>query len=248
MTIVRLHPNLSLLAVSAAGHFLEQAQAAIQSRGRFSVALSGGSTPRAAYELLASQTYATTLDWSRVHVFWGDERCVPPDHPDSNYRMAWETLLNRVPIPPENIHRMPGEAEPELAAKEYEQLMRSHYPSGENSQYVKLFDLILLGLGEDGHIASLFPGSPALGENVRWVVAVEHKQPPPPLVKRLTLTLTMLNKATQVTFLVAGAGKAHILKRVWSPPIEGQPPLPAQLVQPESGNLLWLVDEAAIRA
>jgi len=248
MTIVRLHPNPSLLAVSAAGHFLEQAKAAIQTKGRFNVALSGGSTPRAAYELLASQPYATSLDWGKVHVFWGDERSVPPDHPDSNYRMAWEILLNRVPIPPENIHRMQGEAEPELAAKEYEQLMRNHFTQGDDYQYVKFFDLILLGLGEDGHIASLFPGSPALGEKERWVMAVEHNQPPPPLVNRLTLTLPMLNAATQVTFLVAGAGKAHILKQVWSSPVDGQPVLPAQLVQPASGNLLWLVEEAAIRA
>jgi len=243
MTIVRLHPNPSLLAVSAAIHFLELAQAAIASRGQFNVALSGGSTPRLAYELLASQQYATLLDWSSVHIFWGDERCVPPDHPDSNYHMAWETLLNRVPIPSENIHRMHGEAEPESAAMEYEQLLRKTFSVEMGPSAT--FDLVLLGLGEDGHVASLFPGSPALGEYERWVLAIEHTQPPAPLVNRLTVTLPILNTATQVTFLVAGAGKGHILRRVWSPPIDDQPALPAQLIQPANGNLLWLVDEAA---
>jgi len=243
MAIVRLHPNPSLLAVSAARHFLELAQAAIASRGRFNVALSGGSTPRPMYELLASQHIAPLLDWSNVHVFWGDERCVPPDHPDSNYHMAWETLLSHVPIPSENIHRMRGEAEPESTAIEYEQLLRKTFLI--DMELLTTFDLVLLGLGEDGHVASLFPGSPALGESERWVVTVDHTQPPPPLAKRLTLTLPMLNAATQVTFLVAGAGKAQILKRVWAAPLNDQPALPAQLVQPVSGNLLWLVDEAA---
>ncbi len=253
---VIVYPDSARLARAAAEHFVEQAARAIRQSGRFSVALAGGSTPKAAYALLASQTYANHLDWEHIHIFWGDERCVPPDHPHSNYRMAWETLLQHVPIPAENIQRMPGELPPEQAVAEYEgalakffngrkghdRLDHSYPPS--TIHVSQSFDLVLLGLGEDGHTASLFPGSPALQVTERWVTVVEHHQPPPPLVDRLSLTLPAINAAAQVTFLVSGADKAARLAQVLSP-ADVQPPLPAQLVRPASGNLLWLVDTAA---
>jgi 6-phosphogluconolactonase len=225
------------LARAGAQHIMEIAGRALLDRGRFSVTLSGGSTPKGAYALLAG----VPLDWERIHIFWSDERCVPPDHPDSNYRMASAAFLERVGIPPGNIHRVQGELSPEQAAAAYEQDLRAFC----GSQGFPVFDLVLLGLGEDGHTAALFPGSPAVQERQRWVVAVEHRQPPPPLVDRVTLTLPVINAARQVTFLVSGSDKAQRLEQVFSSRESERDMLPAQLVQPMRGNLLWLVDQAA---
>ena len=225
------------LARAAAEHFMEVVSGALLDRESFSVALAGGSTPRGMYALLAG----VPLDWGRIHIFWGDERCVPPEHPDSNYRMARAAFLEYVAIPPENIHRVRGERSPEKAAAAYEQELRAFFAP----QDPPVFDLVVLGLGDDGHVASLFPGSPALQERQRWVVTVEHQQPPLPLVDRVTLTLPVINAARQVTFLVSGAGKAARLGQVFTPLTGDEELLPAQLVEPESGNLLWLVDEAA---
>jgi 6-phosphogluconolactonase len=188
------------------------------------------------------------LDWEHIHVFWGDERCVPPDHPDSNYHMARSAFLERVDIPEENIHRVRCEGSPEQAAAAYEEELRDFFTPESGSlspQDLPLFDLIWLGLGEDGHIASLFPGTTAVKEHQRWVVAVEHRQPPMPMMDRVTLTLPVINAARQVTFLVSGASKAARLEQVLAPHESDEEPLPAQLVQPEDGNLLWLVDETA---
>jgi 6-phosphogluconolactonase len=238
MMNILIYSDAESLAQAAAAHFVEHAQRAIRLRGRFSVALAGGSTPRRTYALLAGdEGGAGRLDWSRIHFFWGDERCVPPDHPDSNYRMAREELLDRVPTPPANVHRIVGETHRERAADLYEQTLRSFFPSPTTT-----FDLVWLGLGEDGHTASLFPGSPALEVADRWVAAVEHHSPPAPLVDRITLTLAAINAAEQVTFLVSGAGKAGRLKQVLQ---EAQASLPAQRVRPTHGDLLWLVDSAA---
>lgn len=221
----------------------------IQAHGQCSLALSGGSTPRPTYTLLAQPSYAVRLDWSRVHVFWGDERLVPPDHPESNFRLAWEALLCHVPIPAENIHRIAAELPPQQAADRYEQELRRFFsrsadPQSPDPHRFQTFDLLLLGLGMDGHIASLFPASSALYERERWVVAVEHSAPPPPLVPRVTLTIPAINAASHVAVLVAGEEKADCLKQVLSP-AESAPLLPAQMLRPTPGVLTWLVDQAA---
>jgi 6-phosphogluconolactonase len=222
------------LAEAAARDFAARAEEAIGERGRFAVALAGGSTPKATYQVLA-RDYAGRLDWGNVHVFFGDERTVPPDHEDSNYRMAREALLDHVPVG--GIHRMRGELPPEDAAAAYEEELREFFGQDD----VPRFDLVLGGLGEDGHTLSLFPETAALDVTDRWVVAN-------PVLKlettRLTLTLPVLNASRAVTFLVAGEGKADALKEI----LEGDADpreYPAKLVRPESGDLTWMVDRAA---
>jgi 6-phosphogluconolactonase len=224
------------LAHSAAQRFVTLAQEAATSRGRFSIALSGGSTPGALYRLLAEEPYQGQVPWAEVHLFWGDERCVPPDDPGSNYRLAKETLISRMPIPAGNVHRLRGELEPEEAARAYAREVRDFF-CGPRPR----FDLVLLGLGEDGHTASLFPGSPALQERERLAVAAEaHYQDRP--AQRVTLTLPAINAARQVLFLVAGSAKAGIVQAVLEGPGAH---LPAQMVQPTAGRLTWLLDAAA---
>ena len=234
-TQVKIVPDSDALAHRAAQEFHRLSEAAVQERGRFSVALSGGNTPRAVYTLLASEHQQ--LPWDRIHIFFGDERHVPPDHPDSNFRMASESLLSKVPIPEKNIHRIRAELEAEAAAKEYEQQLREFFHLADHDW--PRFDLIFLGIGEDGHTASLFPGSKALTEASRRVVAnwVEKFQ-----AFRITLTFTVLNHAAEVLFMVSGAGKAQILSEVLRP---GNRKYPAQNVQPQNGQLLWLVDQDA---
>ncbi len=219
------------LVERAADLFIQSAAQSVQARGYFSVALSGGSTPRALYERLAE----AEISWQNIHLFWGDERCVLPDHPDSNYRMTAESLLSRITIPPENIHRIQGELPPAQAAEVYEQELRTFFGNSPR------FDLVLLGIGDDGHTASLFPDSPALAESVRWAVAAEHTTPPPPLVSRVTLTFGVFNAARRVIFLVSGAGKAARLAEIQ----RGGDSLPAARIQPANGELLWLADVAA---
>lgn len=227
------------LAEQAAERFCEAATEAVQRAGRFSVALSGGATPRGLYARLAADPFRSRVDWGQVRVFWGDERCVPPEHPDSNYRLAQELLLSKVPVRPENVYRMPGEAtDPDLAAAEYAGELQTAFglKRGERPR----FDLILLGMGADGHTASLFPHSPALREVTRLVVAAyleaEKRY-------RLTLTLPVLNAAASVLFLIAGSDKARRLRTV----LRGKPSheAPASLVRPEGGSLHWIVDRAA---
>ena len=236
MTEIRTYPDADSLARAAAEHFVTLAAEAIAARGRFAVALSGGSTPRVTYTLLASDEFAARVDWSHVHVFWGDERCVPPDHPESNFRLADEALLSRVPIPSGNVHRVRGELDPEAAAQAYAAELHTFF----GAPWPR-FDLVLLGMGNDGHTASLFPGSAALHETARSVVAVTaHYQDRP--VHRVTLTLPAINAARQILFLVTGATKAKILQAVLEGP-EG--PYPAQRIRPTSGHLAWLVDVEA---
>ena len=227
----RVYEDAAGLATAAAENFVVLAREAIAARGRFLVALAGGSTPRAAYELLATEPFAASVDWTRVHLFWGDERCVPPDHPDSNYRMARAALLDKVQIPAANVHRMRCELAPQQAAAAYERELEKAL--GEDGR----FDLILLGLGADGHTASLFPGAAALGERERRVLAVYVEK-----LKawRVTLTLPVINTARHVIFLVSGTSKAETLAR-----IRAGEPLPAGLVRPDQGRLLWLLDRAA---
>ena len=231
MADVQVYPDANSLARAAAEYFVTLAAEAITARGRFVVALSGGSTPRATYRLLASREFAPRVDWSCVHVFWGDERCVPPDHPESNYALARETLLDHVPLPEGNIRRIRAELDPRRAAALYQEELEAVL--GTEGR----FDLILLGIGADGHTASLFPGTLALEEKTRWVVEnyVESLS-----AWRVTLTLPVLNAARHVTFLVSGAAKAETLAR-----IQAGERLPVALVHPSPGQLTWIVDSAA---
>jgi 6-phosphogluconolactonase len=229
-------PDPSALASKAAQHFAILALEAIGSRGRFSVALSGGSTPGALYSLLAEAPYREQIPWEGVHLFWSDERCVPPDDPDSNYWLANERLIAHVPILGENVHRLRGELQPEAAARGYDRTLRDFF-CGPRPR----FDLVLLGLGSDGHTASLFPGSDALHETERLAVAVEaHYQDRP--AQRVTLTLPAINTARQVLFLIAGRAKAGIVHAALEGP-GGR--FPAQYVQPTAGQLTWLLDAEA---
>jgi 6-phosphogluconolactonase len=244
MVEIKTYPDASSLARAAAEQWVALAQAGIADHGRFSVALSGGSTPRTLYALLATKEFAARVEWSHVHVFWGDERCVPPDHLESNYRMARETLLDHVPVPPSNVHRIPSEQAPERAAAAYERTLRALFVghAGRYPTPLPCFDLVLLGMGDDGHTASLFPGSAALYEQTRWVAAnyVDKLG-----AWRVTLTPIAINAAAHVTFLVSGAGKAERLREVLSGPYQLDV-LPAQIIRPTSGGLVWLVDAAAV--
>jgi 6-phosphogluconolactonase len=242
---VRIVENVEKLSWEAAEEFVRQAREAVRTRGVFSVALAGGSTPKAFYGLLGSQKgapFRARLPWDTTHLFWGDERHVPPDHPDSNYRMASEAMLSRVPVPPKNVHRIQAEnPDAGKAADGYAEELRQVFRL-ESGQFPR-FDLILLGMGADGHTASLFPGTDAVREQKRLVVApwVEKFR-----AHRITFTPPVLNNAASVTFLVSGEEKAETLRAVLHD--EYQPDrLPAQVVRPTHGRLLWLVDRAAAR-
>lgn len=234
--------DVSAVANAAAKFIVDTCVQAIRDRGVASVALAGGGTPRQAYTLLSQPAYVSHIDWRCLQVFWSDERLVPPDHTDSNFRLAAEALLNRVPVPPENIHRMRGELAPTEAAEDYEKEMRNFMLPGQDGN--PRFDLMMVGMGDDGHVASLFPGSPALLERQRWVVATEHNQPPPPLVSRLTLTLPVINAAATVLVMVTGEKKADCIRQVLGVESTGAP-LPAQLIKPNNGRLVWLLDASA---
>ena len=224
---------------AAAEEVIQTATNAVAKRGRFTIALSGGSTPKNLYTLIAANASAS-LPWAQMFFFWGDERHVPPDDPDSNYRVAKETLLSKVPIPAANIFRVPSEnPDASTAAEAYEQTLRKFFALAPGE--FPRFDLILLGLGPDGHTASLFPETAALQEKSRLVVAnwVEKLK-----TSRITFTLPVLNAARRVAFLVSGTDKAEVLHEV----LEGNAPAekyPSKLVQPVNGKLIWFVDRAA---
>lgn len=241
--IVSVLPDKGALMLAAAERIVALAAQAIAERGRFMWALAGGSTPKQLYELLATAEYASRIDWSRVQLFWGDERCVGPEHPQSNYRMARLSLLDVANPPASNLHRMQGELEPAVAAAAYELELRRAFGEA-TAPGVARFDLILLGMGSDGHTASLFPGGDALQEQQRWV-SVSHTEElaKGTIATRLTLTLPVLNAARNVLFLVAGADKAARLAEVCSGQHPGAP-FPAELVVPEAGSQ-WLVDNLA---
>jgi 6-phosphogluconolactonase len=237
---LRILPTASDLFEAAAEEFSALASAAVKRSGRFCVALSGGSTPRGLYSLLAKEA-ATSLPWKKIYFFFGDERHVPPNDADSNYRMANEAMLSKVPVPQENIFRVRAEVKDATAAAEaYEKAMRNFF--GQKSGKVPRFDLILLGLGPDGHTASLFPGTDALKEKNHLVLAnwVEKFK-----TDRITFTLPVLNAAACVIFLVSGADKATVLREVLDNPDAG---LPSQKVQLSDGELLWMVDSTAASA
>lgn len=225
------------VARAAAELFVEDARLAVERGGRFSVALAGGSTPRLTYQLLASDDFKERVDWTKTHIFFGDERCVPPTSADSNYRMADEALLSRVSIPPQNVHRMIGEGDAVANARLYEDELQTFFAGAAWPR----FDLVLLGMGDDGHTASLFPATAALEEERAWTLAnwVEKLN-----AYRITLTATAINHAAHVVFLVTGAGKAERLAEVINDAHEGAR-LPSQLIRPVDGKLEWLLDRAA---
>jgi 6-phosphogluconolactonase len=223
--MIKIFADPAALARGAAEYFV--------ARGAETVALSGGSTPKLMFQILAEQ-FREHVSWSRINFFWSDERHVPPDHPESNYRMANEALLSHVPVAPENVHRMHGEnPDAAEAASEYEQVLRD-----VTKQSLPRLDLILLGLGTEGHTASIFPGSEVLHETERLVAApwVEKFR-----TYRITMTLPLINNAASVVFLVSGAEKAQIVKEV----LQGENKYPAQAVRPTQGELIWMLDEGA---
>ena len=236
-----VEPDAAALARRAAQHFVEQAERAAAARGRARIAISGGSTPRAAFALLADpvEPWRARMPWSKLDLWWVDERCVPPDDPDSNYRMTREAMLDHVPLKPEQIHRIEGELEPEAAAARYESELRNSFRL-EGAELPR-FDAVQLGMGPDGHTASLFPHTQALFELGRLAVA-NHVQAKDSW--RVTLTWPVINRGSQVLFLIGGEDKAQILKEVFTGTRDPQR-LPSQLIRPAGGILTLLLDRAA---
>lgn len=237
---IEILPDAETLALRAADLFALVAQEAAAARGRFAVALSGGETPRAFYGVLARQQFSQKVPWRRVQLYWGDERCAPAHDPASNYGMARDTFIKHVPLPPVNVHRVHGEEEPERAAAAYEHELQALADLERPRSELPVFDLVHLGLGKDGHTASLFPHSEALAEEDRLAVATEAPDGSP----RVTITYPVINAARHVWFVVSGAEKAGMVAEV----IEGlraPKAVPAQAVSPVHGKLLWLLDEAA---
>lgn len=234
---VRVLGDRESLSRAAADRFLALSRECIALAGKFTVALSGGSTPRKLYSLLGADPYQKSVDWTRAHVFWADERAVPRDHPESNFKLAFDAFLSGVPIPAANLHRIRGEEGPERAAKEYEDDLRRFF----DIQGLPIFDLIILGIGEDGHTASLFPGSSALSETTRLALPV---YPERPKTGRVTLTLPVLNNASHILFLASGHAKTDIVAEVLG---EGKTNgrYPAGLVKPAHGSLEWFIDKDA---
>jgi 6-phosphogluconolactonase len=212
---------------------------AVCTHGEFSLCLSGGSTPAAVYEMLGSK-FQFSIDWKEIQLFWGDERCVPPDDSASNYAMTARTLLAKLDLKPSQVHRIQGELPAEAAARAYEDELRAHFGVADGD--FPRFDLVLLGLGENSHTASLFPGSPAIHEGAHLAVAVEVDDPTQR--HRITLTPPVINHATRVMFLVAGADKAQAVWNILKGPRDIDK-FPAQLVAPDRGEVVWLLDKAA---
>ncbi len=234
---IRLFENMEELSRAAAGLFAAQAKQSVIERGRCLVVLNGGGTPRRLFQILAEE-FRDNVDWSRVHVFWGDERCVPPDDPGSSYGQARESLLVHVPIPDENIHRIRGELEPHEAAEDYALVLKGF--ASPQLPWPR-FDLVYLGMGEDGHTASLFPGSPLDVSEPTLAVTAEYQDRP---AQRVTLTPAVFNSARMVVFMATGEKKARTLAEVLSD--RYNPELyPAQRIDPKEGKLIWLVDEDA---
>ena len=234
---IAIYPDIDTLSQQAAQYVVRTASESIAARGRFTIALSGGTTPRKLYTLLGSEPYNSQIDWQQVHIFWGDERCVPPDNPDSNYYMAQEVLLSKISIPALQVHRMPADQPGrDATSQSYTAEMQSAF----GTQGIPVFDLIQLGMGPEGHTASLFPHQASLHETQRLVMPVSVPKPPP---DRLTFTPPVLNAARNILFLVTGSDKAEALQAV----LEGeyQPEeYPAQIVRPPDGEVVWMLDNA----
>ena len=239
MSQIRVYPTRIAAAHAAVAQFIVSSEKAITARGRFTVALAGGSTPRDVYRLLANDEYSPLVEWDHTQVFWGDERCVPLADPENNAHMAREALLDHVSIPMDHIHRVQSQFPPEDAALDYEHILRNYFFA--RGLDAPRFDLVLLGMGAEGHTASLFPYSSALYERERWCVAtfVDKIQQ-----WRITLTPLALNSASKVIFLVVGEEKAEALREVLSEP-KNPELFPAQIIDPAEGRVLWIVDQAA---
>jgi 6-phosphogluconolactonase len=235
--IVQVLPDLEAISHEAASLFVNASRDSIATRKKFAVAISGGSTPGRLYTLLGSSPYCDQVDWGKVHFFWADERCVPKEDEASNFKVAFDRLLSKVPIPDENIHRIKGEEEPEKAARDYEADIRKFF----GASGLPVFDLVLLGMGEDGHTASLFPGSKSLEETARLAVPVYLEKDNR---NRITLTLPALNNAAQILFLVAGRSKAAVLSEILSGG-KRKMEFPAGRVRPVQGKVTWLIDREA---
>ena len=234
---IMTYDSLEQLTGAAAERFASSAQNAISTFGRFTAVLAGGSTPKPLYEKLAREPFRSHIDWPRVHLFWGDERCVPPNHQESNYLMAKMALIDHVPIPHENIHRILGELGAEAAAEDYQKELH-HFFKGSKEP---IFDLVLLGMGDDGHTASLFPGTAAIHEEERWVVGHYVSKLG---AWRITLTPPALNAGRRIIFLVKGSGKAGRLREVFAGHFQPDH-LPVQVIQPTSGQVVWMLDKDA---
>jgi 6-phosphogluconolactonase len=232
---IRFYPNLDKASRAVAENLVEMAQAVVREKGRFTLALAGGDTPRHLFSLLAS-AYSNRIPWSSIHLFWSDERYVPRTHPDSNFAMAFDALISKVSIPPQNVHRIPTETEsPEKAATTYEELLREFFPD----EATHTFDLMLLGMGEDGHTASLFPCPPLLEEKERWVSVVTAPSATRSRI-RITLTLPVINKASSIFFLVSGARKMIVVKSILKDYEAASKLYPAAMVHPID-RLVWFV-------
>jgi 6-phosphogluconolactonase len=233
--IIKDDPNL--LAKQAAEIFVAGARRSVDERGRFTVAISGGSTPRRMYKMLASEPYIRNIPWQKSHIFWVDERCVHQDRPESNYGTAKRDFIDKVPIPQTNVHGITCEPSHQVSAKEYQKTLKDFF-SFENAR-IPRFDLIFLGMGVDGHIASLFPGQKSLYEKEKLVAAVKGGNPN---VNRITMTLLLLNQARHIVFIITGKEKSRTVQRVLE---DSKIRLPAQKIRPLDGQLTWLLDRGA---
>lgn len=233
--MIQIFSDLDGISNEAVKIFVNLSKECIASKGRFVAALSGGSTPKRLYELLASDKYRGNVEWDRVHFFWADERCAPKESEESNFRLAFENLLSKVPVSAENIHRIKGEDGPEKGARGYEEHIKRFF----GISVLPVFDLIILGIGEDGHTASLFPGAPSLDEKIRLALPIYTENG-----NRITLTLPVLNNAKRILFLVSGQSKADVLKDILEN-TEKRKKYPAGLINPAHGDITWLVDRDA---
>jgi len=234
---VEVLPDLEAVCLRAALIFVNSSVNSIAAKKQFVAAISGGSTPRRLYGLLGSEAYRYQVDWQHVQIFWVDERCVPKEDEASNFRTAFDTFVSKVALPDKNIHRIRGEEAPDRAAKDYEEEIRRFFGEGERPR----FDLIVLGMGEDGHTASLFPGSKSLEETVRLAIPVYLEEAKK---NRITLTLPVLNNADRILFLVTGASKAGVLSEILGDG-EKKKVFPAGLIRPAHGAITWLIDHEA---
>lgn len=248
--MIRKFTDIQQASIATVKHILDLASEAVVKKGFFTFVLAGGSTPQQTYKLLSKPPYDTQMPWQQSHFFWGDERLVASTHPDSNFSMAYNTLLSKVNVPLQNIHHIAtGHNDPENDAKVYERHLHDFFYSRSLEEKdnraedinIPSFDLVLLGMGQDGHTASLFPGSNILEEKKKWVATVSEGIGSPP-VARITLTLPILNQAKNVLFLISGSGKRKILDTILSKPKEAEELYPAARIKP-AGNLVWMVAE-----
>ncbi len=241
---IKRFASIQELSEYAAGLVNEQANVAVKKNGVFSLVLTGGRSPRTLYELLAASPYKTSMPWQQTHVFWGDDRAVAPNNEASNFKLAHETMLTKIDIPQENIWRMKGELGAEAAATEYEQNILTFYEKYlplQGDSTIPQFDFVLLGMGEDGHIASLFPGQNHVQEKSRLITAISEPSGTPP-VPRISMTLPLLNRAKRIIMLISGEKKKKIVEEIEAKGRKAGPPYPAALLEPQE-KLLWFVVE-----